>query len=157
MSNTNRAVVGRLFEELWGRHNLDICDELMASDFVEHGVAPFMESPPGRVHGPSAMRDTAEWLLSQFPDLRMTVECIVAERDTVAVRVLADGTNRGSLDGVLPATGRRFSAHQSHWFRVEDGMLAEHWATRDDLTAMLQLGVLRPPGPPRGPDPVRSD
>ena len=49
---------------------------------------------------------------------------------------------------MVPATGKRFSARQSHWFRVEDGKLAEHWATREDLAAMLQLGVVQPPGRP---------
>jgi predicted ester cyclase len=78
----------------------------------------------------------------------MTVEAIVAEGDTVAVRVLSEGTNLGPLNGVVPATGKRFSARQSHWFRVEDGKLAEHWATREDLSAMLQLGVVQPPGRP---------
>ena len=78
----------------------------------------------------------------------MTVEAIVAAVDTVAARVLSEGTNLGPLNGVVPPTGKRFSSRQSHWFRVEDGKLAEHWATREDLPAMLQLGVLQPPGRP---------
>jgi len=94
------------------------------------------------------MRETAQWLLAQCPDLHMTVEAIVAEGDTVAVRILSEGTNLGPLNGVMPPKGKRFSARQSHWFRVEDGKLAEHWATREDLPAMLQLGVLQPPGRP---------
>jgi predicted ester cyclase len=48
----------------------------------------------------------------------------------------------------MPPTGKRFAAGQSHWFRVEDGKLAEHWATRGDLVAMLPLGVVQPPGRP---------
>ena len=78
----------------------------------------------------------------------MTIEAIASEGDVVAARVLTEGTNLGKLNGILPPTGKRFSARQSHWFRVEDGKLAEHWATRDDLTVMLQLGVVTRPGPP---------
>ena len=78
----------------------------------------------------------------------MTIEAIVAEGDMVAVRVFSEGTNLGPLNGMLPPTGKRFAARQSHWFRVQDGKLAEHWATREDLPAMLQLGVLQPPGRP---------
>jgi SnoaL-like polyketide cyclase len=63
----------------------------------------------------------------------------------VAVRVFAEGTNLGPLNGVVPPTGKRFTARQSHWFRVEGGRLAEHWATRKDLPVMLQLGVVQPP------------
>ena len=43
---------------------------------------------------------------------------------------------------------KRFAARQSHWFQVENDKLAEHWATREDLVAMLQLGVVQPPGRP---------
>jgi predicted ester cyclase len=94
-----------------------------------------------------ALRQTAQWLLAQFPDLHMRIEALVAEGDLVAVRVLSEGTNLGSLNGVVPPTGRRFAARQSHWFRVADGKLVEHWATREDLPAMLQLGLAQPPGP----------
>jgi len=99
------------------------------------------------------MRRTVGWLTDQFPDLHMTIESVVAQGDLVALRVLATGTNLGMLNGVMPPTGRTFSARQTHWFRVEGGRLAEHWATREDLPAMIQLGVIQPPGPPAaGPE-----
>ena len=84
--------------------------------------------------------------MAQFPDLQMTIEAMVAEGDTVAVRVVSEGTNLGPLNGVVPPTGRRFKARQSHWYRVEDGKLAELWATREDLPAMMQLGIVESPG-----------
>ena len=118
----------------------------MAEEYLEHAPAPFSESAPGRVNGPQAMRKTAEWLLALFPDLHMKIEAMITEGDTVAVMVLSEGTNLGPLNGVVPPTGKRFSARQSHWYRVRDGKLAEHWATREDLAAMLQLGVIQPPG-----------
>lgn len=95
------------------------------------------------------MRGTAEWLLAQYPDLHMTIEALVAEGDIVAARVLSEGTNLGRINEITPPTGRRFSTHQSHWFRVADNKLVEHWATRDDLTAMVQLGVI-----PTRPEPA---
>ena len=49
---------------------------------------------------------------------------------------------------MVPPTGKCFSSRQTHWFRVADGKLAEHWATRDDLRTMLQLGVIQPPDAP---------
>jgi predicted ester cyclase len=148
MSEANKELVRRHFEEIFNRKNLAVCDEIMAEDFVEHAAAPFAPSAPGRVNGPQAMRATAEWLLAQFPDLHMTIEAIVAEGDTVAVRILSEGTNLGAFNGVMPPTGKHFVARQSHWFRVANNKLAEHWATREDLPAMLQLGILQPPGRP---------
>jgi len=146
VSEANKELVRRHFEEIFNRKNLEVCDEMMAEDYIEHAAAPFSEIAPGKVNGPRAMRQTAYWLLSQFPNLHMTIEAIVAEGDTVAVRVVSEGTNLGPLNGVVPPTGKRFSARQSHWYRVEDGKLAEHWATREDLPAMLQLGIVESPG-----------
>jgi predicted ester cyclase len=148
MSEANKELVRRHFEEIFNRKNLAVCDETMAEDFVEHAAAPFAGSAPGRVRGPQAMRASVEWLQAQFPDLHMTIEAVISDGDAVAVRILSEGTSLGALNGVVPPTGKRFIARQSHWFRVVDGKLVEHWATRDDLTAMLQLGVLRPPGQP---------
>jgi predicted ester cyclase len=147
MSEKNKEPVRRHFEEIFNQQNLAACDELMAEDYIEHGIAPFADSEPGRVFGPQAMRGTAAWLLGQFPDLRFTVEAMVAEGDLVAVRLLGEGTNLGPI-GPVPATGRRFTSRSSHWFRVAGGKLAEHWATRDDLTAMRQLGIVKTPGRP---------
>jgi predicted ester cyclase len=144
MSEENKKLVRRHFEEIFNHQNLAACEELMAEDYIEHGIAPFGDSEPGSVKGPQAMRGTARWLLGQFPDLHFSVEAIVAEGDLVAVRLLGEGTNLGPI-GPVPATGRRFTSRSSHWFRVAGGKLAEHWATRDDLTAMLQLGIVKAP------------
>ena len=148
MSEANKELVRRHFEETFNRKNLAICDEIMAEDFVEHAAAPFAQTAPGRVNGPQAMCATAEWLLAQFPDLHMTIGAMIAEGDAVAVRILSEGTNLGALNGVVPPTGKRFMARQSHWFRVAENKLVEHWATREDLPAMLQLGIIQPPGRP---------
>ena len=122
-------------------------NELMTEDCLEHAVAPFGQAEPGRVNGPAAMRETAGWLLAQFPDLHMTIEAIVAEGDTVAVRVLSEGPTwaaqrRGTADR------QAVRSPPEPLFRVEGGRLAEHWATREDLVVMLQLGVIQPPGRP---------
>jgi predicted ester cyclase len=94
------------------------------------------------------MRNVVAWLVDQFPDVTMTIESILSEDDTVAVRVRSAGTNLGKLNGMIPPTGKRFSGRQTHWYRVENDKLVEHWAIRDDLQTMLQLGVLTLPGPP---------
>jgi hypothetical protein len=53
-------------------------------------------------------------------------------------------TDAGDIDTVFPPTGRTFSATQSHWFRLEHGLIAEHWANRDDLGMAKQLGWVPP-------------
>ena len=130
---------------MWNERDFAACTDLMAEHYVEHAAAPFATTAPGPVHGPTAMRETMKWLLAQFPDLSFDVEATVVEDALVVARVRATGSNGGPLNGFLPASGKAFDYTQSHWFRIADGKLAEHWATRDDLTAMLQLGVVTPP------------
>ena len=148
MGEDGRVLVRRLFEEVFTSENLAAAGEIMAEEYVEHAIAPFGREEPGRVHGPTHAREVVAWLTAQFPDLEMTIEALVADGDMVAARVRSAGTNRGRLGGFAPPTNRRFAADQSHWYRVADGKLCEHWATRDDLSTMLQLGVIQPPGPP---------
>jgi predicted ester cyclase len=152
MENDGKALVRRLFDEVFTSENLAAADEIMAERYVEHAIAPFGREEPGQVHGPSHAREVVQWLTDQFPDLEMTIESLIADGDMVAIRVRSSGTNSGKLGGFAPPTNRRFGADQSHWYRVADGRLCEHWATRDDLSTMLQLGVIRPPGPPRPTD-----
>jgi predicted ester cyclase len=148
VSDEARELARRTFEEIFNQQDLAACDEVFAHEYVEHAIAPFQTEEPGTVDGPEHMRSVVRWLRDQFPDLQMTVEAIAADGDMVAVLICSEGTNTGKLNGVMPPTGRRFSARQSHWYRVVDGKLAEHWATREDLPTMLQLGVLTAPGRP---------
>lgn len=130
----NKAVVLRYVEEVWNRHDLDAIDGLVSPDYVNHAAST-------EEYRRGGARLAVEWLLSVFPDHRFDVENAVAEGDTVAVRGTMTGTHEGELVGIAP-TGERVAAQQSHWFRVVDGKLAEHWAVRDDLGLMRQLGVM---------------
>ena len=148
MTDDHKALVHRLFEEGFNERATDALGQLIATDYVEHATEPFRSEEPGKVDGPKHMRSVVEWLVEQFPDVTMAVEAVLAEGEFVVARVRTEGTNLGRLGGVIPPTGKRFVARQSHWYRVRDGKLAEHWATRDDLSAMMQLGVLAPAAQP---------
>jgi predicted ester cyclase len=143
--NDNKALVRRYFDEFFNDRALDGAADVCATDYTEHALAPFGDAEPGAVDGPEHLLRTVAWLTDQYPDLRMDIEALVAEDDLVVARVLSVGTYTGGTHVVRP-TGKRFSSRQTHWFRVADGKLAEHWATRDDLRTMLQLGVIQPPG-----------
>lgn len=69
MSEANKQPVRRHFEELFNRQHLAAADELVAQEYLEHAVAPFGQAEPGKVNGPTHLRQTAQWLLAQFPDL----------------------------------------------------------------------------------------
>lgn len=141
-------LVRRVYDDVFNKVDLAACDDLFADRYVEHARAPFQQTEPGEVNGPEHMRGVVQWLRAQFSDIVMTVQAIAADGDLVAVRVHTAGTNDGMLNGIIPPTGKRCAGEQTHWYRVEDGKFAEHWATRDDLTMMVQLGLVPGPGAP---------
>ena len=145
--STSHELVRGLFADVFNGGRLELCDELIAEDYIEHATAPFGREAPGRVHGPSHQRGVVEWLRTQYPDLEMTLLAIVAEDAQVVVHVRSTGTNLGAINGVIPPTGRTATAEQMHRYRIAEGRLAEHWAVRDDLGMFAQLGLI-PGGPP---------
>ncbi len=90
-----------------------------------------------------------------FPDWRVDILDITAVGDSVVVREMTSGThegvgkipvNGGMLVGV-PPTHKQFKAESIHWFKLKDGKIIDHYATRDDLSMMQQLGLSPSPQP----------
>jgi steroid delta-isomerase-like uncharacterized protein len=131
----NKAVIRRLFDEVVNGQNLDVLDELVAEDVVNHSATDEHK------RGIEGFRHVSKWGIALLPDGRYEVLDMIAEGDMVACRVRVSGTMRGELFGV-PPTGKSFSAEHVHWHRVVDGKLAE----RDDLGTLIQLGIVDPPG-----------
>jgi steroid delta-isomerase-like uncharacterized protein len=130
-------------EALFNRGELDRVEEFVTPDFVNH------EAWPGEDPGYEGFRLRLRRLREAIPDIHMEVEDLVAEGDTVAYRATLSGTHRGELLGIAP-TGRSFRVHHMHWLRLRDGKASEHWAVRDDLGMLQQLGVIPAPGRPAG-------
>jgi len=136
----NKAQLRRIYEEMFNQGNLVIADELIAPDFFNH------EDPPGmNSRGPESARQVVMMLRTAFPDLHYTIEELVAEGDMVACRMTMSGTHQGPLMGIAP-TGRSVRQQaQMHFVRFRYGKVIEHWAVRDDLGIMRQLGVIPVP------------
>ena len=134
-ADVNEAVVRRMIEGVWNDHDFTNFEEVVAENHFDHMAVPEHQ------RGVAGERHVMEWLLSVFPDHHFDIEDAAADRDTVAVRGTCSGTHKGELWGI-PPTGERFAVQQSHWFRVSGGKVAEHWALRDDLGLLKQLGVL---------------
>ena len=90
-------------------------------------------------------------LNSAFPDNQFNIEEMIAEGDKVILKGTMTGTHLGNFRGI-PPTGKSFSWRQIHILRITDGKIAEHDAVRDDLTLLIQLGVL--PDPFKDPTPA---
>ena len=113
------------------------------------------EPPATRGRGPAAFYATALWLREAYADLSFDVHDVVSDGDLVVAHVTMSGRHTGTFVGygadarptqAFPPTGKRFATTQSHWFRVAEGKVVEHWANRDDLGTAMQLGWT-PPSP----------
>ena len=134
-----KDIVVRLHTDVLDTGDLAPIDELIHPDYVNH------EAAPGTPGGRAGFRHTVTFLRSGFSDLRFAIDDMVAEADRVVLRCRFEGTHDGAFLGI-PPTGRRVSIPHMHMYRVEDEMVAEHWACRDDVAGFRQLGAT-PPGP----------
>jgi steroid delta-isomerase-like uncharacterized protein len=129
MSSPNAESSRRWFEEVWNQRQSATIDELLTPESVGH-----MQG--GDVHGIDAFKRIHAVFLSAFPDLRVSIEAIVAEGDDVVIRWRASGRHSGDGFGV-PATQQPVSFHGMTWHRYRHGKLVEGWDAWDQ-TGMIQ-------------------
>lgn len=132
----NREIQRRMNDEVWGEGNLDLIDEFVADDYVEHNTAS-----PEDIRGPDGYRANVEMVRAAFPDMEVIAEDLVAEGDRVAYRYTIIGTHQGALMGIEP-TGKEVEIAGMGIARIEDGTLVESWSNVDVFGMMQQLGVV---------------
>jgi predicted ester cyclase len=139
LSEKNKQIVLTAMTLLTGE-NTEKLDDLFHADYRDHNA------PAGATQGNKRVLEVAEQVMKTFPDLRYEVEAAIAEDELVSLRLLMRGTHKGPLMGMgLPATGKEVAVKHLHMIRVVDGKISDHWAVRDDLTMMRQLGVIPDP------------
>ncbi len=139
----HKAKARRWSEELWGKGDLAVADEIVAPNYVRHDAGdPF----PARC--PEDVKRIVSMLREMLPDLRIRVEDMVAEGDKVVVRYTANATDTQGYMGQAP-TGKAIETPAIQIFRFADGLIVESWAVRDDLGTLRQLGHFTMPGPDR--------
>lgn len=141
-TTSNIELCTRAQLELFGEGKLELADELIAPECVDHGAesGPSGDGRSSEGSGPDGIRGIVQWLRGAFPDLSYEVEDSFGDGDRVALRCRVSGTHQGEFLG-RPGTGRRFAVEHIHLYRVRDGQIAEHWAARDDVGMMRQLGL----------------
>jgi steroid delta-isomerase-like uncharacterized protein len=134
----NKDVVRRIYEEVLNKRDLDLLDELVKPDYIEH------DPLPGQRSGVDGIKDRYRMLIEGL-DPTFRIEDLIAEGDKVVVRWTNSGTNVGEFLGI-PATGRTFITPGVDIYRLDGGKLAEHWHVVDVFSQMQQLGLLPGPG-----------
>jgi steroid delta-isomerase-like uncharacterized protein len=136
MSEQSKTIVRRLLEDAFNGRDVTVIDDVVAFDFTNQHP-PFPGLPPGS----EGIKQVFRVFWSAFPDVRATIEDLVAEADKVAAFATLEGTHEGELAG-LPPTGRRVHVPVIEIFRVSDGKIRERWGVVDQMGLMQQLGVL---------------
>ena len=136
MSAETKAIARRFLEEAFNGGKLDVVDELVAPEFVNHDAAL-----PEPAIGIEAAKASITGYRDAFPDLRLTIEQQVAEGEYVTTRWSARGTHQGDLMGIA-ATGKQATVTGITIDRIVDGRFVESWTNWDTLGLMQQLGVV---------------
>ena len=139
MSKTPEALVRRLIEEGFNEGNLDVADELISPDLVEH-----QNYGPNHAPGAEGVKAVIASLRRAFPDFHLAIDDLAVHGEIVWLRMTGTGTNDGSFMG-HPPTGRRMRTDVFDALRVENDRLVEHWGVPDRLGTLFQLGLAQPP------------
>jgi steroid delta-isomerase-like uncharacterized protein len=133
-TDDNKALVQRFFEEVINQRNLAALDQFAHPGGVNHTVPPGMPQESNQFLGQ---------YLNAFPDVKATVEDLMADGDKVVARVSYRGTHQGAFRGI-PPTGKQIAVTGINIFRIANGKLVEHWGLTDRLAVLQQLGVVPP-------------
>lgn len=133
----NDQLYRRLIDEVFNQGRMEVADELVAPQAVEHQRG-------GAGDGPEGVKRTAQFLRTAFSDFTLTIEDLVVDGDTVWARQRGGGTNTGPFFGHAP-TGRTAYIEVFDVVRFEDGRVVAHWGVPDQLGMMLELGLVSAP------------
>jgi predicted ester cyclase len=136
MSEQNKQLVRRLYEEVENQLKLEVADEIVAADFRD----TYNTAAPFPVVGVEGIKKLAT-ALHEAMGIHLEVEDLIAEGDRVVARISGHITHKVPLFGVAP-TGRQIPTHGVEIWRVANGKLAERWVFIDMAATMKELGVL---------------
>lgn len=137
MSEANKTLVRRWFEEVWNQGREETIDELFAANGVGYGLGD-TDAP---VRGPAAFKSFVRNLRGALPDIRMTLEDVIAADDKVTVRLSIEGTHKGGQLGIAPS-GKRVRIAGLVVVHIANGQIIEGWNSWDQLGLLRQIGAL---------------
>jgi steroid delta-isomerase-like uncharacterized protein len=134
-SEAVKAVVRRNTEEVQGRGNFDVFEQLFADDFLDHTPQPSSGTDKDSV------RTLYRRLRAAFPDFHADIHWQTSDGELVTTYKTYHGTHKGPFLGVAP-TGRKIHFETVDVMRVHNGKITEHWGVANLFSLMQQLGAL---------------
>jgi steroid delta-isomerase-like uncharacterized protein len=133
----NLATLGK-FAEGVNTGNFGLFEEAVAAGCVDHDPAP------GQVAGPDGYKMFFSQMRTAFPDLKVALEALVADDESIAIAYTLTGTHQGPLGGIGP-TGKQVNIRGVQLSKFKDGKMVERWGSSDQLGMLAQLGVTQIP------------
>ena len=137
MSEANKRLVLRWFEEVWNNGRAEAIEELFAENGIAHGLS---EDPDNPVRGPKDYRPFHSMLRGAFPNIKVVVEDMIAEGDKVTARCLVQGKHEGDHLGI-EATNQEVDFTGITIVRIADGQIVEAWNNFDFSKMNKQIGL----------------
>ena len=138
MSEENKALVQRWFEEVWNKGRADAIDELFDENGIAHGLS---DDPSNPLKGPSNFRPFHAAFREAFPNMTIVVDDMIAEGDKVAARCSVRAKHEGDFMG-RAASQSPVAFTGVAIVRIANGKIVEAWNNFDFMTLHKQVGLL---------------
>ncbi|MGJ7536566.1 MULTISPECIES: ester cyclase [unclassified Variovorax] len=140
---------------LYNAHDLTAIDDHLHPEFSSHSanVRPLLEAARQaalaadvpHIDVRPAYKEFAKTFHVGLPDLRPVRQEVLVEEASLMAMTFWEGTHTGVFFGV-PATGKVLHFSTADRYRLQDGLLIEHWDVVDALEAWIALGIVVRPG-----------
>ncbi len=138
MSLEENKEIGRKMMEAVNKQDLGLLDDLVVPDYVNQQL---------KVRSREDLKQILRRQYRGFPDVHRTIEEIIADEETVWIRVKVTGTHTGEYRGIAP-TGKKFVMEAVPHYRIVEGKIVEGWSVFNPLNYFIQLGVIEYKGFP---------
>ncbi|MDQ5868412.1 MAG: ester cyclase [Thermoproteota archaeon] len=132
-SNTleeNKILIKSFIEEVFNKHNLTAIDKYHATSLTNNSEKTV-----------ESFKKYLTAFFSGFPDLHVNIEHILAENNFVLVFLNFTGTHKGAFKGRQP-TNKPVTIRSADLYRIENGIIVEHWDVVDQLDLLKQTGAI---------------
>ncbi len=140
MSEANKALLQRHFDEVLNQGKLDVIDEIYAFDYTLD--APVQTDGSAKMQGQTSGRDGLKRRVTlfrtAFPDIHFKTPLYVAEGEWVTVQYIFSGTHLGPFRELEP-TGAPIEVMGILIARVESGCIMSAVSVFDSGDMMRQL------------------
>ncbi|MCA6370185.1 MAG: ester cyclase [Cytophagales bacterium] len=135
--NKNKEIVARFYNEALNKGNLDLLNDLMTEDFIDHNA------PPSQLQGIKGIKNFLKMVTTAYPDLNIVLEETIAEGNKVVARLTITGTQSGVFMGTIPPSNKRVKWTGIDIIEIQGDKIIGRWSERNLYSMMIQIGAIQ--------------